>query len=302
MPRDGYLYYQGIVDRCHGFINCGIWAGLDKLRLRAWLANFKSDEEKYFSACVLDALIYRSESQTVSLLRHLFQRILPDLARSEPGHFGILVDAYAKLKRVESPSEPGMRLVSVMKSSDPHSKSSPTLLRYLKRHLLVNEKWMIKPSDMVTCLSNGVGVFIFIDDFLGTGDQFKRLVLSENLGPVIASSYVAYCPLAAHQDGVSALKTSLPHLKIRSVELLDQKHEIFHPSASCFDDGLNDPQPAELFYYELLGRRGIDLTGCERRGYGGLELTYAFQHAVPDNCLPILWWNQSPDWKPLLVR
>jgi hypothetical protein len=270
VPRDGFHYYQEIVDRCHRFINCGIWEGLDKLRLRAWLANFKTDEEKYFSACVLDALIYRSEKQTVSLLRHLFQRILPDLARSEPGHHGALDDAYAKLRRVEFPSEPGMRLVSVMRSSDPHSKSSPTLLRHLKRHLLIDERWMIKPSDMAACLNNGVEVFIFVDDFLGTGDQFKELVQSEYLTPLVSSAYTAYCPLAAHQEGVSALNTFLPDLRIRSVEPLDERHELFHPSASCFDDGLNDPMAAKSFYYALLHQRGVDLTGCERRGYGGL--------------------------------
>jgi len=153
VPRDGFVYYQGIVDRCQSLINCGIWDGLDRLRLRTWLANFKTDEEKYFAACILDALIYRSENQTISLLRHLFQRILPDLARIKPDSSGALVDAYDKLKRVPAPPEPGMRLVSVMKSSDPHSKSSPTLLRYLKRHLLIDERWMIKPSEMATCLT-----------------------------------------------------------------------------------------------------------------------------------------------------
>jgi hypothetical protein len=81
VPPDGHLYYEGIVERCHGFINCHIWEGLDKNLLRAWLTNFRTDEEKYFAACVLDALIFRSEKQTISLLRHLFLRVLPDLAR-----------------------------------------------------------------------------------------------------------------------------------------------------------------------------------------------------------------------------
>jgi hypothetical protein len=117
------LYYEDIVERCHGFINCGIWEGLDKNRLRAWLTNFRTDEERYFAACVLDALIFRSEKQTISLFRHLLLRVLPDLARLEPGHSGALIDAHDKLKRVDSPLEPGMRLVSVTKLSDPPSKS-----------------------------------------------------------------------------------------------------------------------------------------------------------------------------------
>jgi hypothetical protein len=302
VPPDGHLYYEGIVERCHSFINCGIWEGLDKNLLRAWLTNFRTDEEKYFAACVLDALIFRSEKQTISLFRHLFLRVLPDLARLEPGHSGVLDDAHHKLKRVESLVEPGMRLVSVTKLSDPPSKSSPTLLRQLKRHLQIDERWMIKPGDIPGCLSKGIGVFVFIDDLLGTGDQFKHLVDSEDLRRVITSSYVAYCPLAAHKKGIAALNSAVPLLKIRSVELLDEKNEVFDPSANCFDDGLNNAGAAESFYYELLQQRGIPLASCDRRGYGGLELAYAFQHGVPDNNLPILWWDRSPNWKPLFVR
>jgi hypothetical protein len=302
VPLDGHLYYEDIVDRCHGFINCGIWEGLDRNLLRAWLTNFRSDEERYFAACVLDALIFRSEKQTISLFRHLFLRVIPDLARLEPGHSGALVDVHQKLKRTEFPVEPGIRLVSATKSSDPPSKSSPTLLRHLKRHLQIDERWIIDPAGIPACFSRGVGVFVFIDDLLGTGDQFKQLVDGENLLPVITSSYVAYCPLAAHKKGIAALNSAVPLLKIRSVELLDERNEIFDPSAGCFDDGINDAGAAESFYYELLESRGIPLASCDRRGYGGLELAYAFQHAVPDNNLPILWWDKSPDWKPLFVR
>jgi hypothetical protein len=302
MPPDGHLYYEGIIERCYGFITCGIWEGLEKNPLRTWLTNFRTDEEKYFAACVLDALIFRSEKQTISLFRHLFLRVLPDLARLEPGHSGALNDVHDKLKRSESSAEPGIRLVSVMRLADPQSKSSPTLLRYLKRHLQIDEKWMIKPRDIPDSVSNGVRVFVFIDDLLGTGDQFRAMVDSENLRSVIASSYVAYCPLAAHKKGIAALNSAVPELKIRSVEVLDERNEIFDPGANCFDDGHNDAATAESFYYELLQQRGIPLASCDRRGYGGLELTYVFQHAVPDNNLPILWWDRSPDWKPLFAR
>jgi hypothetical protein len=40
VPPDGHLYYEGIVERCHGFINCGIWEGLDKNLLRALVDQF----------------------------------------------------------------------------------------------------------------------------------------------------------------------------------------------------------------------------------------------------------------------
>jgi hypothetical protein len=59
---------------------------------------------------------------------------------------------------------------------------------------------------------------------------------------------------------------------------------------------------ARDFYYDLLDERQIRIDGPDRRGFGHYEIAYAFQHAVPDNSLPILWWSHSEHWKPLFDR
>jgi hypothetical protein len=51
-----------------------------------------------------------------------------------------------------------------------------------------------------------------------------------------------------------------------------------------------------------MSRNGFDLTGSDRRGYGHFELVYAFEHAAPDNSLPILWWRFAPGWQWLFDR
>ncbi len=50
-----------------------IWDGLDPTRLRSWLTNFESTEEKYFAAKLLDTLIYRSANQTRAIMYYLFE-------------------------------------------------------------------------------------------------------------------------------------------------------------------------------------------------------------------------------------
>ena len=302
MPHNGLIYIEEVVARCRDLIQSGIWAGIHIAKLRSWLNNFHTDEEKYFAACLLDSLIYRSEQQTVALIRQLLQRTLPDLTRGDPTPFGYLNDWIGLLTTDPSAQDPRMRLVAVVQRDDPPTKSAYVIARLMKRYLRVKESWIITPWSVTDSTANGIEIFIYIDDFLGTGDQFSRVVALEKLKFTFDSTYSVYAPLAAHIRGVTNLQTAFPHLRITPVEVLGEEYSIFAPTSNTFDDGVNTAEAAECFYLSLLAARGITLYGCDRRGYGGLELAYAFSHAIPDNCLPILWYPHSTRWQPLLER
>ena len=81
LPADGDIYVDRVFTRCRDLIGYQLWAGLQRSRLDSWIGNFRTSEERYFAARVLDALIYRSEDQTIALLRQLFRRVIPDSAR-----------------------------------------------------------------------------------------------------------------------------------------------------------------------------------------------------------------------------
>jgi len=172
----------------------------------------------------------------------------------------------------------------------------------MKRHLRINESWIITPWGVAESITKGTQVFIYIDDFLGTGDQFSEIAAIEKLPTTFRNSYSVYAPLTAHTRGITALTNSYPQMKVVSVEVLNEEHSLFSPESLTFDDGINTPESAERFYSALLASRGLTLYGSDRHGYGGLELAYAFSHAVPDNCLPILWYSHSADWHPLFDR
>src|SRR5438874_796228 len=82
LPKDGAIYTDSIFGRCHDLIAYGVWSGIEEHRLDTWIANFTTDEERYFAARVLDNLVYRSDKQTIALMKQMFQRVIPDLARS----------------------------------------------------------------------------------------------------------------------------------------------------------------------------------------------------------------------------
>jgi hypothetical protein len=301
MPNDGLTYIQEISARCRNLIDRDVWRDLDLARFRRWIANFQTNEEKYFAACLLDALMYRSQDQTIALIKHMLQRTLPDLTRLDPPSSVLLADWNAALSTSSSAGDPGVRFVTAVKQSDPPTKSAHHVGRLLKRHFRVSEHWIIKAWDIGDHFAHGVRTFIFIDDFLGTGEQFEQFYNAEKIGSY-TDIYAAYLPLVAHTRGIQLLKNRLPKVRVKSVELLTDSHAFFNSESKFFADGVNTPGLARDFYYELLKNRGIRIPDENRCGFGGLELTYVFEHAAPDNCLPILWWRHSSKWTPLFDR
>lgn len=265
------------------------------------MKNFISDEDRYFAACVLDSLIYRSDEQTTALVQHLFQRPLADLVRIDPCPLGRIEDW---LERLRGDVDPQIRLVAAVKKTDPTHKSAHIVSRLVKRQLAIRPNWVIKPWEIAAHMARGVQVLVFIDDFLGTGKQFEELIEQEGLRWIFGSVYVVYAPFAAHESGIAYLNESsrYPTLRIASAEVLDRRHQIFETDAGVFNDGINTIDLAKAHYLDLLSRVGIRLSGNETLGFGGLGLSYCFEHAIPDNNLPLLWRQGNPDWLPLFDR
>jgi hypothetical protein len=81
-----------------------------------------------------------------------------------------------------------------------------------------------------------IGIFVFIDDFLGSGDQFSEFFREENLNS-IKPWYPVYSPLVAHQEGIRKLKAELPQVRVCTVEILSQIHNLFDSTSRAFGDG-----------------------------------------------------------------
>ena len=292
LPKEWLDYNNTIRDRCRDLIEFKIWSGIDLNSFEAWRQNFKTDEEKYFSACVLDSLIYRSNTQTYSLINQLLFKNLNNL-------FRILGEAalqnFPECLR-QTTTDPLVRFIPAICSDDPVTKSSNEILRFMKRHFQISEKWIINPWNIESEVINGVKAFVFIDDFLGTGHQFSNVISDSSLQDRITKSLLVYAPLIAHKKGISYLTGLHPNLKIIYAEKLDEKlHSFF---INYFP---TEVAKAKAFYINLLNSRGIIFGSGNEYGYGNLELTFAFEHAAPDNSLQILH-KKTDSWFPLFNR
>jgi len=265
------------------------------------MKNFSTPTERYFAATILDALIYRSEKQTFSLMEALFQRALPDLLRQHPPSKPAPESWIDCLRAPVTSANQPIRLVPVIKTNDSPAKSGPALCRLYRRHLGLEQNWMIWPWQIAAFRAAGITQFLFIDDFLGTGEQFCEFADHFTLSTHLHDCYAVYGPLVAHRDGITAIRKHSPAFHISAVEIIDQSYSLFADDSRWFQDSTNTPSMALAFYDNLVTRASLPIRPDALRGFGNLSLTYAFNHATPDNCLPLLWC-ESANWKPLLDR
>lgn len=286
-------YYSLVKDRCIKQIDMHIWDGIDKNKFDAWLKNFQSDKEKFFAACILDNLIYRSEIQTISLLYDLLSRDLDNLFRSN--NFEINDSPLSLLRNKYK--DPGFRIVAALTRKDGASKSGYFMCNLIVHQLDVCEKWTINPDKIDDEIQKGIKCFVLLDDILCSGNHMKETIEDWGLCEKGNVNFtIAVC--AAHQVGLNQLNENFNEIKIAYTELLTHEDSFFS-SIDCTDFDFQTIDEVKDFYQSFMKSKNIKYENIF--GYDGISLLYAFKHNVPNNCLPIIHY-ESDDFKSLIAK
>ena len=88
---------------------------------------------------------------------------------------------------------------------------------------------------------------------------------------------------------------------VSAVHLLDESHRAFSPASRIYQRprlGISaDIAEGMSLQY------GLNLVPESPLGFGNLQLLLAFHHNIPDNSLPILWYDQrNVAWEPIFPR
>lgn len=145
-------------------------------------------------------------------------------------------------------------------------------------------------------IKKGVNTFIFFDDFLGSGNQFEDVIIDSYLTSILKDNKIIYAPLVAHEVGIIFLKTNYPNLNVTYSEKLNETSHSFF--SNYFQ---NEQSEAKAFYLNMLAQRGIIYGEGNQYGYCDMELTFAFEHAAPDNSLQVLH-QRHDNWVALFNR
>lgn len=258
-------YHRVVVERARLYIERGIWHGIQLSNLEGWLQNFRADEEKYLAACLLDGFIYRSRPQIESMYKYLFSVLFPNYARK------------ARLPLIT----PTTAFYAPLSTGLP-GKSEHIYFRILNTTIRLPQRQQVtvtvdflnrKPKQPI----------VLIDDFCGTGDSFDAFSKKFNISSFPEVRFI-FCPLIAHEDGVSRINQTHNNVTVLGVEQLSKGTQTFCKESFIF----TDPDAARQYYSSFVSNLGITSNQFPL-GYGQQELALAFEESIPNETLPIFW-------------
>lgn len=146
---------------------------------------------------------------------------------------------------------------------------------------------------------------IFIDDFVGTGDQASTYLrdIQESINKVIEQNLkVIFIAVVVTKDGWAKVREVVDTLgisvEIHYCEVLNETDQIFGENSKVFPD-LNEKELAKITALKY----GKLLVKDNPLGYGGVGVGVVFERSCPNGTVPILWAEGSKlNWVPLFKR
>lgn len=297
-PMGWENYSTSVISKTRMLIKQGIWDDIDELSLNRWLLNFTSSESKYLSACMLDALTYRSQKMGHSMMRKIVLDIVPSYCKS----LGInnFLTTQEWLININN-ADPLVRFVPVS-ISDGKVKSSAVVAREFIQANDLPQRVVQQPENIQRAIDNGTKLIVFLDDFAGSGFQFLKFVEQQELHKYVGRVNFIYTPLAGHVEAISRVDKKCGYIKILPVEELSKYQNFFYECESGFfrGDKTNTVEAAKKYYEQDLCN-GFD-NSKYLFGMSAQSLTYCFSFSCPNNNLKALYHEQGTDWRRLIFR
>jgi hypothetical protein len=298
--ENGIIFFENVITSTKTLLSSGLWKEINLRTLQDWIEYFETEQEKVLCGLILDSLIFRSKPQTQSLLSNIIEKSIPQLIQKS--HPELASNLHKNLTaRYPGKETENIILVPVIRAIDPPTKSGPLVARLYKKDIGINEKFMEWPWKL-SAKTERAKAIIFIDDFVGTGDQFLEFYeffLSDHV-PKEETAYI-YAPLGACEAGIKNITEKLPNIKICQAETILQENKFFaglHLRYKGINEEFSDTMKET--YDAFLKKVGLGYLK-EKYGYGDLELTYAYAHGTPNATLPILW-AANEQYQPIFSR
>lgn len=289
-----------VESKCAYFIDVQLWPREYLLNSHSWLTNFTAEEMEY-AIHLLTAFMYFSGDLTTELLKAAFQR-LSSLIVPMTGPY---VQAQAQWDHFQQ----NVILTYVTGEQPSDTDSGHVFARRARQDLGIPEDNIMNPANaLASLLSKGHRPVVFVDDFVGSGDQcIKTWNRDVRLPTGQVASFARYsrvrrgqffyCPLLCTNYGRDRIAQHCQALTVCPAHFLSTRYSALAPDSIIWPDRLRGG--AANFLQTSSRRAGIP--DDEHVGYHGLALALAFDHGVPDATLP-LFYHDKNGWRPLLRR
>jgi hypothetical protein len=295
-----------VLDKCRSSIEFQLWPADVDSRLEPWLSNFRDDELEH-ALQLLNGLMFFSEKMTKSIFLAAVNNLSSLVRRPNRN----VVQERAAWQHFFD----NLIVTTVTGESPSPADSGNIFARFARDYLGFDEAQILSNEDTLRAMLNGgPKTVIFVDDFVGSGQQFvrtwKRL---HSIGTVTSMSFERYsgndpnsqyfyCPALCAELGKRVIERECPKVILSPGNVVGRHYSAIDNQSVVWPDHLR--ASAFKFLEEASKRAGIpDTDGDEDdwRGFNKLALCLAFSHGVPDATLPIFTWDKN-GWHYLLKR
>jgi hypothetical protein len=288
------------------FVDVRIWPMRAKFDPQAWMQNFSSSEAP-LAMRLLEGFTYYSNQ----LVEQMFRSAFANISQTVVGRKANYLSAKAEWSRFVNT----LQVVRVTGEIPSDADSGYIFTRLTREILTIPESQICTPEEALARLMNSTkGGVLFVDDFVGSGNQFAETWAREyNVGGSTVSfkSLAAntrgsvgffYIPVICTDSGRARINRDCPEVSIIPAHFMGSSHSALTSDSIIWRDDMRTEGPE--FVRTASARAGIpDLDGGEGcwRGFHKLGLAIAFEHGCPDASLPLFTWEEN-DWKPLIRK
>lgn len=296
---------EEVIAKCDYFTRVHLWPLRAALDPDLWLRNFRSGEVDH-AVHLLNAFLYFPRDLVVEM----FASSIQALSRRTFKNGDSFITAISSWQMFFDRTI----VVPVAGDRDNPSDSGFSFARIARQNLGFREEQILSPNDALSELAKGPRPVIFVDDFVGTGNQFTGTWFREfttSTGTKTTFSTIAgvrgmrffYCPVLCTKDGLDEIALQCPTVELNPAHVLDDQYSALNPNSRVWPKHL---RASALDFLESVSKRaGIpDTDGGspdDWRGYEKKGLNLAILDTIPDATLGLLRWRQD-GWSPLMVK
>ncbi len=293
-------FERSVLAKCDAFTDFQVWPLRKTLDPNSWLNNFTPSEKPYATA-LLNGFLYYSKDFLIELICHSIQ----DLSRYlSPPH-----DSYTSAYHSWGTTLQNIIFCRITGETPHQTDSGHLMIRYVRQHARVHESQMIEAEVALPLLDASTQkTVIFVDDFVGSGQQFIHTWKRPYPSPNGALSFEAinaknlghrfiYIPAVATKYGVGEIATHCAGAFIQPAHILDEQYNWLSPNCPFWPAKLKNSAAQVI---EEISNRARIPAGLWK-GFHDLGMGIAFDHSTPDANLRIFYWDQN-NWNPLIRR
>ncbi len=272
--------------------------------LARWVSQFRTNEERYLAAHLLNSAVIRSSRMVESSLRQIIDLIAPTCLRELGLHDVTCIDTFHDDLKRDKPRLP-VRFMAVdgARLDSAAGNSGDSVLRKFGVSFQIGDGYRLRSDDPSSFQPSEPLLIVLVDDVLGTGSQFIRFIDRYQLNPSPGNVHLLYAPLLATSAGLDEVRKNVQDFRIWPIEVLGPSADFFFGLPDSPDvwsrDGSNQLVDVCSFYEQMMDTRGVP-----RETRYSQNLTVIMHDRCPNNTLRVYWHDSTnaPVWHALKAR